>query len=623
MTGFARSPAGRGRAPRIRGVAPALVLAALLVPAAAFAQSVEATVDRDRIGAGETVTLSIVLEGNFDDTTGPEMPDFEVVGRSTGSSVSIVNGKVSRQQQVVLRLAPRRAGALTIGPIAMRVDGRVVAASKAITVRVGDAAPDPEPEPAPGGTMAPPAAPPEPEPEPVAPGQAVPERLANERAFVIARTPDRPLYVGEPFYVEYVLYTRSDLPLTGLGMETAPKLQAFVVQQGPADAEQVARARVRGRTFDTRVVWRGALSALAPGRSVVDAIRLRLVVGDFFGRQQVTIASDPVALEFRTPPTEGRPADFVEGTLGSFVLKATTDRTVLRVGESALLTVEITGSGNLRAIQPPKIPVPEGLRVAQLPSTDLDEVVFDVGGVSGRRVFQYLLTPEREGAMTVGRIELPFFNSISERYERARTEPFEIVATGRDAGPVRQAGPSGREPVTAIATATPDLDAPAAPPAAPDRRGWAFAGMTLPVAFFVGAELAVRRRRRLAERADEIARRRALAHARRTLEAIARRERRQPSPDFWDALDRAIRAFVEARFQVPTTGMTRDELRAALAGRQAPADAVEAVLDELEACAFARFAPSAAQDRDRDAALARVRDCLAALDRAPDGRAGR
>ncbi|HOI11234.1 MAG TPA: BatD family protein, partial [Myxococcota bacterium] len=98
-------------------MAPALVLAALLVPAAAFAQSVEATVDRDRIGAGETVTLSIVLEGNFDDTTGPEMPDFEVVGRSTGSSVSIVNGKVSRQQQVVLRLAPRRAGALTIGPI--------------------------------------------------------------------------------------------------------------------------------------------------------------------------------------------------------------------------------------------------------------------------------------------------------------------------------------------------------------------------------------------------------------------------------------------------------------------------------------------------------------------------
>lgn len=605
-----------------------LVLAALLVvPCAATAQSVEVTADRTRIAEDETVTLNIVLEGKFDDTTGPEMPDFEVVGRSTGSSMSIINGVVTRQQQVVLRLAPRRAGALTIGPIAMRRDGKPVATSVAITIQVGAATPAPVPSPDPA--MAPEdestdPVPAEPEPEPAAPGATVPERLAGRQAFLIARTPDRTLYAGEPFYVEYVLYTRSDLPLTGLRMEAPPRLQQFVVQQGPADAEKVTRVRIRGRQYDSRVIWRGALSALAPGRSVVDPIRLSLVVGDFFGRRQQTVESDSVALEFRLPPAEGRPADYVEGTLGSFVLKAAPDRTAIRVGESALLTVEITGTGNLRGIQPPRVPVPDGLRLASIPSSDLDDVVFDVGGVSGRRVFQYLLTGQHEGVMPVGRIELPFFNSISERYERARTEPFEIVVTGRDSGPIRQAGPGGNEPVTAIVAEVPDLAASGAEPMRVSGwRTWVLAGMTVPVAFFLGAELAVRWRRRRADRADDLVRRRALGQARKTLDALERRERRAPAADFWDVLDRTVRAFLESRFQAGTVGMTREELRAALLAREAPASAVDVVLDELEACAFARFAPSAAQDRDRHDAVARVRACLEALDRAPAGRGGR
>ncbi len=626
MTRFATAQTATRHTARLAGAMVAVLGFALLVPLTATAESVDVTVDRTHISLGETVTLNIVLEGKFDDTTGPEIPDFEVVGRSSGSSVSIVNGVVTRSQQVVLRLAPLRTGALQIGPIEARRDGRVVTGSKAITVQVTDGGQTPPPavppeSPEPSADIAPPT-----EPVPATPGNIVPDRLAGRQAFVIARTPDRTLYAGEPFYTEYVLYTRSDLPLTGLRMETAPRLQQFVVQQGTADAEQVTRTRVGGRTFDTRVLWRGALSALAPGRAVIDSLQLTLITGDFFGRRQTSIKSDPIALTFQTPPAEGRPADYVEGTLGQFVIKATADRDTIRVGESALLTVEVTGTGNLRAIQPPKVPTPNGLRIASVPSTDLDEVVFDLGGVSGRRVFQYLLTGESEGVKQVGRIELPFFNTISERYERARTEPFEVLVTAWDAGPIRHAGPSGHEPTTAIATSVPALEA--VPPGevaktAPAMRTWIFAGMTVPVVFFLGAEFAVRRRRRQAERGESIARKRAMGHAGKALDAIERRERRQPSPDFWNALDYTIRGFLEARFQIATTGMTRAELRTALIDRSGSEAAIDAVLDELEACAFARFAPSAAQDQDRHDALARVHASLATLDRAQAGRGGR
>ncbi len=207
--------------------AMALVVGVLSVGACsstALAQSVEATVDRNRISENEAVTLTIVLEGKFDDTSGPEIPDFDVVGRSSGSSISIVNGTVTRSQQIVLRLAPRRPGKLTIGSITMISKGKQVAKSKPITVVVGQDGPVDEPPPSqddddaltdsyqvPG---------PAPAPAPAAPGGTIPSRLAGQQAFIVATAPDRELYVGEPFYVEYKLYVRSDLPLMGLRLET-------------------------------------------------------------------------------------------------------------------------------------------------------------------------------------------------------------------------------------------------------------------------------------------------------------------------------------------------------------------------------------------------------------------
>ena len=78
--------AARGAA-ALRGVLGIVVAVLLVSPRSAAADAVDVSVDRTQIAPGETVTLSIVLEGKFDDTTGPEMPDFEVVGRDRKSGV--------------------------------------------------------------------------------------------------------------------------------------------------------------------------------------------------------------------------------------------------------------------------------------------------------------------------------------------------------------------------------------------------------------------------------------------------------------------------------------------------------------------------------------------------------
>ncbi len=601
------------------GLAVLCTVSCALVSGTAAAQSVRAGVDRSTASMSDVVTLEVVLEGTFDGTRGPEMPDFKVVGRSSGSSVSIVNGEMHQEQRIVLRLAPQRPGSLTIGPISLLSGGKVVAQSRPVVVKVGaSGAPlpsEPPPQAAPAPQAAEPAeSPPDTATAPAATEPSLPESYAGRQAFLLAKAPSRPLHAGEPIYVEYVLYTRSDVPLTGIQLKSPPRLSGFVAEQAPSSGEETSRVRIKGQAYESRVLWRGSVLALEPGKPVLDPMTIVLSVGDFFRARQYSLSSDPVALTVRPVPAEGRPADWVEGIVGSFAIKASLNPAAVRIGESAVLTVEVTGSGNLRAVKAPEVTPPEGVRVARVPAQDLDELVVDVGGVSGRRTFQYLLTPEKEGDFEIGRVDLAYFNGVSGKYERARSDVLRLAAsTGRGTGPVLQARPpgaTGREPVTTIAMAA--EPSPAGPPSPGLPTAIVLLGMTLPVAFWVGAEAVHRRRRSLALHGDLSVRRKALRRARTALDAM----RRLSEPrSFWGALDGTIRDYLHARFEVPP-GLSPDEVRAALRAQGVPAQDADGIGDELDACAFARFAPSAAQERDRAATLARVRDRLSAIDHA-------
>jgi hypothetical protein len=594
----------------------------ILVSGLALGQTITVTPNRQSLPLGETVVLDIVLEGSFDSTRGPEMPDFEIVGRSSGSSITVVQGVVRQEQRVTLTLAPRRAGNLTIGAIQLVAAGKVVARSRPVAIRVtpaGTPAPAPEPEPK--------QAPDTPDPPPVveeseAPVQAlgpagsVPEKFAGRQAFALARAPDRTVYNGEPIYVEYVLYTRADLPLSGFRVDEAPKLKGFVVLQSRTDEDRVARVRIRNAQYEARVVWRGAVSSLGPGPATLDPIRISLYVGDFFGRRRVAVASEPVSLDFMDVPSDGKPADWVAGTIGSFAVQATLDQGSIRVGETALLNVVITGSGNLRAVRAPVFEPVDGLRITRIPTSDLDETVIDVGGVSGRRTFQYLIRPEQAGTFDVGRVDLPYFNPMSGRFERARTDPLRILASG-SGGPSREAGERGEAVVAIIersALTEPEDGQSTRLPIA-----WVFIGMSLPVVFFLGAEVVVRRRLYREANHDGLARMRASRDIRNVLERLGRSS--TDPQTFWSVLDDALRRYLAVRFSVPATP-TRDEVQRTLLACGAAPTTVAAILDELEACAFARFAPSAAQDRDRTGTLERIRNCLNDLDRVRSGDGG-
>ncbi|HOH76334.1 MAG TPA: BatD family protein [Myxococcota bacterium] len=610
----------------------AFVAATMMLPAAFASTSVSMRADSREIAWDGTVTIEIVMEGEFDEARGPDMPDFKVVGRSSGSSVSIVNGTVSRQQRVTLALAPLREGELAIGKIELVREGRVVATSGALKIKVSGGGgqspspagsppvqPMPEDEPEPGAAQAadePEAATASP-PGSVGRGQ-VPAEMAGRQAFILPRVPDRPVYAGEPIYVEYALYTRSDVPLSGLALNSVPELKGFIIDNPSQDSESVRRVAIGGRRFEERIIWRAAVTAIDPGKKTFDPISIDLVTGGMFSSRRHKLASEPLDVTFAEVPLQGRPADFIPGTIGQYIVNSSLDKPIVKIGESAILTVEITGSGNLRALKPPRIVEPDGVRVDRVPSSDLDELRIDRGGISGRKVFQFLLTPEREGTFELGRIDVPFFSSLTGKYERARSDRIVLTGAGFAAGGKVMEARRDNPPLGIIGES--DLKVPE--PAVDDEinSGLLAAVMAAPVLFFGVAETLARRRAFLVANGRALRGRRALAAARAGLRRL--RESNTGGQEFWTGLEGLIRVFLDARFGLNTQALTAQEIATALAAAGASPDDISSLAGELESCAFARFAPASALQGDRSAAIDRVERCLSGLDGSQGGEPG-
>jgi len=93
------------------------VVLLLLLPMLAQATPVQASLDRNQVQLGETVTLNLRLEGSAA-AGAPDLsalaPDFEVLGSSSSTSLRFVNGRRSVQFSIGIALRPKHVGQLVI-----------------------------------------------------------------------------------------------------------------------------------------------------------------------------------------------------------------------------------------------------------------------------------------------------------------------------------------------------------------------------------------------------------------------------------------------------------------------------------------------------------------------------
>ena len=185
------------------------------------------------------------------------------------------------------------------------------------------------------------------------------------------------------------------------------------------------RRQVGEHCFDA-LVYQRALFPLMPGRFAIPPAQLVYSLplsASFFSREEThELQTDSTVIVAVEPPNAGRPSDY-GGAVGSLRVAAKLDTSVSRVGDPMLLTVRVSGTGNVKLFPRPSV----GVSWATLVKGD-ERVQVDTTArrIAGSKEFDWLLTPRIAGELDLPPIKYGYFNPDSRRYEVASTSPTHI-----------------------------------------------------------------------------------------------------------------------------------------------------------------------------------------------------
>ncbi|HBS28962.1 MAG TPA: hypothetical protein DEB06_05825 [Phycisphaerales bacterium] len=422
----------------IRAIARSLALVLLVASAARAEVTVAAKLSTATAYAGEPVSLTIAVNGS----RAPEEPIMPPVAgltiRALGgqdvsrSSTTIINGRVFEDrfdgylfQYELAGLAP---GEVTIPALDVRVDGRVYQ-TQPQTLRV--LAPQKD--------------------------QDVVLRLEADRASV---------YAGEPVMLRVTLglgksvnAARFTLP----GVEGVFEV-ATTGQSAPRRGEvsfslldrevpttrgvvTVDGVEYTAYTAELALIPRRAGSfVIGPATAACEVmVAERRTIFDRDVTRRAVVPSNPVRIEVRPLPTEGRPPNF-NGLVGRYLISTEASESEVSVGDPIRLSITVRGP------LPGSVPAPDLERQPALAGD------FRVGAEQpkgiiepGRVRFDRELRAQHDRVTEIPPIELPYFNVETGRFEVARSDaiplrvrPTRTVTTADGFGAVGEApAPSG------------------------------------------------------------------------------------------------------------------------------------------------------------------------------------
>jgi hypothetical protein len=624
---------------------PLLAVAGLVVLlAAGSARAAEPTfvarVDRTQVGQGDSFTLEITLSvenGRVDNYRAPDFRGFRILSErpSQSTQVQMGGGQVFQRQVYgwhyeVLTLDK---GNFSVGPARVRVDGKELRTEKIAiaVVEAAQGAPTRRSRALPRGI---------PNPGLPFPGFGIgddepPANTAANRGgrnFVRVQPSKLKAYVGDQIAVDWFLYLteRQDKYST----TSEPRTDGFWVEDRTVPTNRGGLAlneqNYEGRTYLVAPLIKKVLFPLHPGRLTISPLESEISRVDFFGATLRTerLKAEPVTIEVLPLPTAGQPPKFDSSAVGHFTLQAEVDRDHVNVGEAVTLKLIIKGQGNLRKLAVPPLPRLDGWKSYE-PKVS---VTLDQGEqISGSKIVEYLLLPERPGVTNIAPFTLAFFDPERGSYGSERSNPLTIEVSpegtpasthpaGATTGPGTTTTPlaPGGENVLAL-----DIRPLRNRPTLHRDLGTSFyrsrglfmvvvvPPVTLALTAFFGFV-----RERLSKETESTRRRKLRRLARRRLRTADAHLREGRLVQAFGEIERVLRECLTGKLQRPIAGMSLDELRSALSRAGLAPELVTDTLSALENCDRARFAPGSLSAQEVTTARDRASELILQIEKA-------
>lgn len=565
----------------------------LLFSTLLFAQTkFVATASKTNVGVGEQFEVDFTMNASGTRFTPPNFNNFQVLsGPNMASDMTSVNGATTLNITYSYILTAAKEGTFKIDAAAIVINGHTLI-SGSLKITVKGSAPPVQNQPQQAAA-------------PVDNTTINPKDLSKQ-IFVRAVVDKTHAYVGEQIKVAYKIYTR--VGILGGQPDKAPELNGFwnqdVVNKN-ANAEWKTEV-YKGLRYNVASIKQSILFPQHAGDLSIDPLSVNFIVRvplpqkkilntlyDDFQDVQSKAKSQLVIIHVIALPTAGKPADF-SGAVGSFNVYSDADKKQLKANETLNYTVDISGTGNLNLINAPKINLPTDLEKYNPKTTD--RITVDSNGVSGSRQFSYLLIPRHQGNFTLNPISFTYFNPAQKRYITVPAKPFSIKVNKGDAQANVPAFNSSEQQdikllgndIRYIKTALTDLYK--------DGEGFYNSALyylllILGPVLFTSALFYRRWNRQYNSDAVRVKSRSAGKMAAKHLANAQKELTVGKKAAFYDAVSKGLYGYLSDKLNIPVADLNKENITAQLQSRSLDATIINQLVETMDLCEMARFAP--------------------------------
>jgi hypothetical protein len=572
-----------------------------------------ASANRNVVGVNQNLKVSFKLKdakgNNFQP---PDFKYFRVVGGPNQStSMRIVNGNVSRSITYSYYLQPKREGKFSIGSASIQVDGETLRTNSLnITVKKGGRGQSRNNQ--------------------QKKKQSIEEKI-EDNLFLKLYVNDTEVYQGEQITATYKLYTRFQIGRTRLS-ET-PSFTGFWSEdiQQPKNLE-FKRESYQEKQFKTAALSSVALFPQRTGTLELDPMKLetrvrvpvkkrrRSVFDKFFGSYKdvkYEFKSNRVKVNVKPLPPN-KPKSF-SGAVGDFNYDVTLDRKTTEVDEPITISVRISGQGNLKLMDAPKLDLPSEFEVYD---PKINANVSNNGGkIHGSKTYDFLVVPRNSGEYKLPSLTFSYFDTKEETYKTVQSPEHMITVTGQPKASSSDGGGNGGnvskdeveligKDIRYIKTGNVNLRP----------KGYflpasiSFFGLyAAPVLLFVLAFLYREKRHREGQDTTGQRQKRAKKVAYKRLAKAKQLIHKNEDQPFYDEVVRSIWDYLSDRLTIEKAQLTRDKVEQVLLDKHMPQEHIDELKQVLNDCEMALFAPSAATT-NKEQIYTRATDLITTLE---------
>ncbi len=366
----------------------------------ASAQSLEDSIDDERISVGEATTIRHKIsgaDGDIKPVSVPSVPGLRIDYSGMQKSFQFVNGKTWSGIIFTFIVSADKPGKYKIPHFVYDINGKQVSTKELqLTVAKG------------GGTR------------PGITGRGTPARLDTS-----VESSKRRIYTGEPVIFRYYLLSSGLSRIKFVGRENQADAKGFIVKEFKEEIDDISMedGSTRYHLYTLILIPAQSGTLEAGGGSSVISFLANTGFFNMESKQRVSFENIPITVI----PLPKSAADF-KGAVGDFRITAEYSRDPVKTYDEKKINIIIKGKGNLVSLTKPDFENhAQGIKV--LTEEAQPDISLKGNEITGEKKFIFTVIPEKQGELNLGPVTFTFFNPARGEYIKLKTEDISFNVT--------------------------------------------------------------------------------------------------------------------------------------------------------------------------------------------------